>query len=365
MISGIYKIHNLKSGKIYIGSSRNIKSRLSDHKSALRNNRHGNIFLQRAFNRDGEENFVFEKLRSCAVDDLVRFEQRYLDIYQSYLPENGYNICRIAESVATHGMTNSVEYGAWCKMLSRCNNPDDPNYKTVGGAGIKVCAEWLDSFEQFFKDMGLRPKGLIFCRKDMGGDYTPDNCDWASSKIRSLRHPTTVKVEIAGEVLSQVEASEKMGIHKNTITKRMNKFGETREQALRHFIDRGYKRVVLNGETMRCADAEKKLGLYKGAINCRRSRNGETLQQALDYLSRDHHRKGSIFVTVNGQKMLCSEAERFLGLYRSALTHEVKRRGITHQQAADHFYLRHVDRQLTFVKTLRDTVQQTLQQIAA
>ncbi len=364
MISGIYKIQNIKCGKIYIGSSRNVKSRLSDHKSALRNKRHGNIFLQRAFSRDGEENFVFEKVRSCPILDLVKFEQLYLDTYQSYLPENGYNICRIAESVATHGMTDSVEYASWCKLRSRCSNPNDPDYKTNGARGIKVCVRWDESFENFLADMGIRPEGMLFCRKDKKLDFTPENCEWASAKTRGLCHPNTVKMFVGGETLSQTDAAEKIGIHKNAITKRMKKFGETREQTLQHFLERGDKRIVLNGEKMRCSDAEKKLGLYQGAINCRSNRNGETHQEALEYLMAGNRRKGSVVVRLNGREMLCSEAERFVGVHRSALTLWVRRYNVTHQQAADHFYRRHLDRQIIHIRSLKTALQQTLQQAA-
>lgn len=63
MISGIYKIVNLKSGKFYLGSSKNIKRRWGIHKSALRNNRHHCVYLQRSWNKHGEQNFLFELIK--------------------------------------------------------------------------------------------------------------------------------------------------------------------------------------------------------------------------------------------------------------------------------------------------------------
>jgi len=45
-ILGIYKITNLKNGKVYIGSSKNIKRRLIEHKSRLKNNKHINKYFQ-------------------------------------------------------------------------------------------------------------------------------------------------------------------------------------------------------------------------------------------------------------------------------------------------------------------------------
>jgi len=49
------------------------------------------------------------------------------------------------------------EYGAWLDMLSRCYNPDDPDYPEHGGRGIQVCDRWRDSFEHFLEDMGPMP----------------------------------------------------------------------------------------------------------------------------------------------------------------------------------------------------------------
>lgn len=61
-ISGIYKIKNTKDGKVYIGSSVDVVDRLYKHRYKLKNNKHFNLHLQRAWNRDGEESFVFEKI---------------------------------------------------------------------------------------------------------------------------------------------------------------------------------------------------------------------------------------------------------------------------------------------------------------
>lgn len=43
-------------------------------------------------------------------------------------------------------------------MKARCYNKNDPMFDRYGGRGIKVCDRWLESFENFFADMGERPK---------------------------------------------------------------------------------------------------------------------------------------------------------------------------------------------------------------
>ena len=54
------------------------------------------------------------------------------------------------------GMKTS-EYCIWQGMKKRCYKTYSSVYKYYGGRGIKVCDRWLDSFENFLKDMG---KGL-------------------------------------------------------------------------------------------------------------------------------------------------------------------------------------------------------------
>lgn len=59
---GIYKITCKGNNKIYIGSSKNIKYRWQVHLSELRGNRHHSTYLQRSFNKYGEESFEFSVL---------------------------------------------------------------------------------------------------------------------------------------------------------------------------------------------------------------------------------------------------------------------------------------------------------------
>lgn len=87
----------------------------------------------------------------------------------------------------THGMSQSPEYSSWRSMRKRCTDPNHVAFSSYGGRGIKVCPEWLKSFETFFCDMGPLP-GLNFSidRRDNDGDYTPTNCRWADKSTQQL-----------------------------------------------------------------------------------------------------------------------------------------------------------------------------------
>ena len=85
-------------------------------------------------------------------------------------------------------------YAVWSTMHQRCENPRNPKYPVYGGRGIKVCAQWsvrgnryigTPGFDAFVADMGLRPSPRhTLERKDTNGNYTPDNCIWATQKVQ-------------------------------------------------------------------------------------------------------------------------------------------------------------------------------------
>lgn len=78
----------------------------------------------------------------------------------------------------------SAEYRTWAQMLTRCENPNHPQYPDYGGRGIAVCERW-HSYESFLADVGRRPpaddKGRrSLDRIDNDRGYAPGNCRWAT-----------------------------------------------------------------------------------------------------------------------------------------------------------------------------------------
>ena len=124
----------------------------------------------------------------------------------------------------THGKTYTQVYRAWLAMIARCTNPNHRSYKDYGGRGISVCSRWR-AFEEFFEDMGDPPTGYTLDRISTDGDYTPDNCRWATQKEQMRNKRNSRNITINGETLCMVDWAERLAIPRGTIKCRIDVLG--------------------------------------------------------------------------------------------------------------------------------------------
>ena len=91
-VCGIYCIENTVNHKRYIGQSIDIYRRWQTHRYLLNENKHDNDYLQKAWNKYGEENFSFYILEMCDECDLSNSESKYIKLYDTTNREYGYNL---------------------------------------------------------------------------------------------------------------------------------------------------------------------------------------------------------------------------------------------------------------------------------
>ena len=102
--------------------------------------------------------------------------------------------------------TSSKEYNSYACMKARCLNPANIGYKDYGGRGIKVCERWINSFDNFYADMGERPSPRhSLDRINVNGNYEPSNCRWSTPEEQCRNTRRTRHYKWKGEMRSLPE----------------------------------------------------------------------------------------------------------------------------------------------------------------
>lgn len=167
-IYGVYQILNLKNNKIYIGSSAHmnggIKRRWYEHATALQNNCHVNIHLQRAWNLYGAQNFQFSIIESMDRNKqkIIEKEQYYIDYFLKIKgKDNCYNINKFAtggnEPFCEQDVKNGKSVYSWEQYIKMKELLINTNL----------------SFKEIQRRTGIRKKTIsdIYHRKSFINDY--------------------------------------------------------------------------------------------------------------------------------------------------------------------------------------------------
>lgn len=139
--------------------------------------------------------------------------------------------CYKREVGRTHGMSGTPEYITWENIVQRTTNPNHPQFKYWGGRGITMCDRWLNSFENFYDDMGDKPNNLTIDRIDNNKGYYPENCRWATMKEQNLNTRRTTKITYNNITMSKSEWANYLGIKYITVCSRFSR-GWSIEKAL-------------------------------------------------------------------------------------------------------------------------------------
>jgi hypothetical protein len=124
---------------------------------------------------------------------------------------------------ASHRMTKTKEYNAWLGMKARCENEKTDSYLNYGARGIKVCARWK-KFDRFYADLGRAPSPMhSIDRIDPNGDYSPENCRWATVDQQANNKTSNIFIEYKGKKQTILQWSRELGINEATIRARFHR----------------------------------------------------------------------------------------------------------------------------------------------
>lgn len=145
------------------------------------------------------------------------------------------------KQLTTHGMVGTKVYKSWENMKKRCTNPNVPNYDRYGGRGITVCDRWINSFENFYLDMGDLPfANAQIDRIDNGGNYAPENCRWVTPSENGRNKRNNRNYTFNGKTLCVAAWAAETGISRDVIRTRLGRLGWSIDETLTRPVESKY-----------------------------------------------------------------------------------------------------------------------------
>lgn len=179
--------------------------------------RFGLLVAKEPTGQDSKGNWLWE----CECDCGSIYKAKFTTLNKGKRKSCGCNKAAILSTLATtHGMSKTPTYSTWMSMKRRCLDSRSPNFANYGGRGILICDGWRD-FENFFSEMGVRPKGTTLDRIDNEGNYTAENCRWADTTTQHRNTRTNVNLTYKGRTQCLAAWADEYGIRRNTLQKRI------------------------------------------------------------------------------------------------------------------------------------------------
>jgi len=206
------------------------------------------------------------------------------------------------------------EYSSYQAMKQRVLNPNAPNYKHYGGRGIQICDRWLESFENFYADMGRRPEGTTLDRfPDIDGHYEPSNCRWATDEEQQNHKQYNHTLEYKGITMTLALWAREIGLSESCIRNRLDR-GWSVEETLStpaESLHTEGRLITYNGKTQNLSRWAEETSISSEAISTRLDR-GWSVERALTEPLHTNGQKRH--VTYKRETLILSEWSRRIGV---------------------------------------------------
>lgn len=169
----------------------------------------------------------------------------------------------------------------WINLINRCTRPNVPKYKNYGARGVTVCDEWRTAkgFIQWAEANGYEP-GLTIERKDVNGNYCPENCTFIPMREQAKNKTDSHYVTFRGKRTTVTEAARELGIPPDVIFDRINRYGWSEKRALETPIVR-CRKYEFKGSEYTMAQLSELSGVNRGTLGYRMRVLGMTVEEAL------------------------------------------------------------------------------------
>lgn len=195
---------------------------------------------------DAEYNRPYKRRVSCVCDCGKEYTADLTNLKTGHTQSCGcFNLEVRVKTKTTHGMSYSPEYKSYRKMIERCTDNNDISYHNYGGRGINVCDRWLNGFEYFLEDMGLKPTSKHSLeRSNTNGHYEPDNCCWATKKTQCNNTRVNKVLEYRGVKKNQGQWAQELGVSYYKIAWHLKK-GQSFEAIVDYIKNNPGKRLMM------------------------------------------------------------------------------------------------------------------------
>jgi group I intron endonuclease len=215
MFSCIYLWTNLVNDKHYVGQTQHFYDRMYMYKTSG-----ATKILQNAINKYGIDNFDIQVIEKCDIDKLDEREQYWIDYYNSYESDKGYNICRYASTTRGYHHTDEVKAIMSQKAKEHAVHrfgEENPMYGKVHPE------EWRKEHSKWLKNKWATDEEYRnFWSKKMSGEnnyfYGKHFCGASNPNA----HPV-ICVETGETFDTMKEAGEYYGVYKTCISQSVNK----------------------------------------------------------------------------------------------------------------------------------------------